>query len=79
MIKINVTTDGNTYTHDVHNNADAIALAAHAGFMQAMTSDPFTTGKNEWDMWQQVIEILTAASNAFIINTPGVSVFDLEV
>ena len=79
MLKINVKTDGNVYTHEVKNDADVIALAAHAGFMQAMTSDPFTTGKDEWDMWQRVIEILTDATNKFLINVPFYTEYDLEV
>ena len=74
MIKIN----GNVYTHEVKNDADAIELAAHAGFMQAMTNDPFTTGKDEWDMWQEVIEILTDATNKFLINVPFYTKYDLE-
>lgn len=78
MLKINVKTDGNVYTHDVKDNADAIALAVHAGFMQAMTNDPFTTGKDEWDMWQKVIDILTDATNKFLINVPFYVEYDLE-
>ena len=80
MLKINVKIYGKVYTHDVKNNADAIELAAYAGFMQAMVSQPYstTTGKGEWDMWERVIKILTDAANNFLINVPFYKEYNLE-
>ena len=74
MLKINIKIAGNEYAHEVKNSAEAIALAAHAGFMQAMAN-----GNDEWDMWQRVIEILTDAEYNFIINVPFDTKYDLEV
>lgn len=62
MLRIRHTIDGITYTNDVCDLHAVISVAEHYGFMQALVDDPFTSGKQEWDMYNNMLHALKDAA-----------------
>lgn len=62
MVRIKHTIDGITWTNDICDLYSVISTAMHYGFMQALVVDPFTSGKREWDMYNDMLDALKGAA-----------------